>query len=74
MDNNLRVSQQLIKISDDQILTVYKALKPYQSTKDELLNLAHEFEFLYGAIENANFVRSLVDVYEKKGLFKKEYK
>ncbi|MGL4652748.1 diol dehydratase small subunit [Cetobacterium sp.] len=74
MENNLRGLQQLIKISDDQILTMYKALKPYQSTKDELLNLAHEFEFLYGAVENANFVYSLIEVYEKKGFFKKESK
>lgn len=60
MENNLRGLQQLIKISDDQILTMYKALKPYQSTKDELLNLAHEFEFLYGAVENANFATNIL--------------
>ncbi|MGL5702089.1 MAG: diol dehydratase small subunit [Cetobacterium sp.] len=72
MDKNLKVSEQLIKVSDERILEIYRALKPYQSTKEELLNLAYELESLYGAVENANFIRSLIQTYEEKGFFKKD--
>ncbi|MGL4616762.1 MAG: diol dehydratase small subunit [Mycoplasmoidaceae bacterium] len=74
MNKNLKTTEQFIKVSDDRILEMYRALKPYHSTKDELLSLAYEFETLYGAIENANFIRSLIEIYERKGFFKKNYK
>ncbi|WP_047384913.1 diol dehydratase small subunit, partial [Cetobacterium sp. ZWU0022] len=52
---------------------LYYHKQPYKSTKDELLSLAHELDFLYGASENANFIRSLIQTYEKKGFFKKDF-
>lgn len=73
MDKNIKTSKQFIKVSDERILQIYRALKPYKSTKDELLSLAHELDFLYGASENANFIRSLIQTYEKKGFFKKDF-
>lgn len=69
---NLRRAAELIKVPDDRILEMYNALRPFRSTKEDLLNIADELEHKYGAKVNAEFVREAVEVYEKRNKLKQE--
>jgi propanediol dehydratase small subunit len=57
-------------VSDERILQIYNALRPYRSTKAELLAIADELEHQYGAKINAEFVREAAAVYEARGRLK----
>jgi len=67
---NLRRAAELTKVSDERILQIYNALRPYRSTKAELLAIADELENKYGAKINAAFVREATAVYEARGRLK----
>ncbi|WP_315080703.1 diol dehydratase small subunit [uncultured Clostridium sp.] len=69
---NFRRAAELIKVPDDRILEMYNALRPYRSTREELLAMAEELENVYGAKVNANFVREAVEVYEKREKLRQE--
>ena len=69
---NLRRAAELIKVPDDRILEMYNALRPFRSTREELLNIADELEHKYGAKVNAEFVREAVEVYDKRNKLKQE--
>lgn len=68
--SNLRRAAELIAVPDKRILEIYNALRPYRSTKAELLDIADELEIKYGCKINADFVREAADVYEKRGRLK----
>ena len=53
-------------IPDDRILQIYNSLRPFRSTKAELLQIADELENKYGALINAALVREAAEVYEKR--------
>ncbi|KKM11458.1 propanediol dehydratase [Clostridiales bacterium PH28_bin88] len=63
---NLRRASELVNIPDDRILEIYNALRPYRSTKEELMRIAHELEHKYGAHLNAAFIREAAGVYERR--------
>ncbi|TCO77964.1 diol dehydratase small subunit [Marinisporobacter balticus] len=63
---NLRRAAELTKIPDDRILEIYNALRPYRSTKADLMDIADELENKYGAKINADFVREATDVYQER--------
>lgn len=63
---NLRRAAELIAVPDDRILEIYNALRPYRSTKQELLDIGDELENKYGAKINAAFVKEAAEVYEKR--------
>jgi propanediol dehydratase small subunit len=67
---NMRRAAELTKVSDERILQIYNALRPYRSTKAELLAIADELEHQYGAKINAEFVREAAAVYEARGRLK----
>lgn len=67
---NMRRAAELTRVSDERILEIYNALRPYRSTKAELLAIAEELENKYGAKVNAAFVREASDVYERRGRLK----
>ncbi len=69
---NLRRASELIAISDERILEIYNALRPNRSTKQELLDIADELEQKYDAVVNSNFVREAAEVYEKRGMLRRE--
>ncbi|SHF00823.1 diol dehydratase small subunit [Clostridium fallax] len=69
---NFRRAAELIKVPDDRILEIYNALRPYRSTKEELLAIAEELETVYGAKVNASFVREAVEVYEQRKKLREE--
>lgn len=66
MARNFRRASELIKVPDDRILEIYNSLRPYRSTKEELLDIAEELENKYNAKVNADFVREAAEVYEKR--------
>ncbi|MBU3102553.1 diol dehydratase small subunit [Clostridium gasigenes] len=63
---NFRRAAELINVPDDRILEIYNALRPYRSTREELLLIAKEFEEVYNAKVNAEFIREAVEVYGKR--------
>ena len=68
---NLRRAAELIAVPDDRLLEIYNALRPYRSTKQELLDIAGELDGKYGAKTAASLVREAAEVYEKRGRLKK---
>ncbi|NFV11463.1 diol dehydratase small subunit [Clostridium sporogenes] len=69
---NLRRASELITIPDERILEIYNALRPFRSTKEELLDIAKELENEYSAKVNAEFVRESAKVYEKRNKLRKD--
>lgn len=69
---NLRRAAELIAVPDERILEIYNALRPYRSTKEELLTIADELESKYDATMNANLVRESAKVYESRNRLKKD--
>lgn len=67
---NLRRAAELTRVGDERILEIYNALRPYRSTKAELLAIADELETKYQAKVCAGFVREACGVYERRGRLK----
>ncbi len=67
---NLRRAAELIAIPDDRILKMYDALRPYRSTKAELLEMAEELENKYNAKITSSLVREAAEVGEARGRLK----
>lgn len=68
---NLRRAAELTKIPDERVLEIYNALRPYRSTKQELLDIAGELESKYDARICAALVYEAAAVYEGRGRLKK---
>lgn len=64
--SNFRRAAEMTKVSDERILQIYNALRPYRSSKEEMLAIADELENKYGAKVCAAFVREAADVYEAR--------
>jgi propanediol dehydratase small subunit len=64
---NLRRAAEMTRIPDERVLEIYNALRPYRSTKQELLEIAGELEGKYQARICAALVREAADIYEKRG-------
>ena len=69
---NLRRASELIAIPDARLLEIYNALRPYRSTKQELIAIAEELETQYNATVNGAWVREAADVYEKRDRLRKD--
>lgn len=63
---NFDRAAELTAVPDDRVLDMYNALRPYRSSKAELLDLASELEEKYDATICASFVREAADQYEKR--------
>jgi propanediol dehydratase small subunit len=63
---NLKRASELTLIPDERVLEIYEAMRPYRSTKEELLLIAAELEEKYGACINADFIREAAEVYERR--------
>ncbi len=70
--NNFRRAAELTKIPDKRILEIYNTMRPYRSTKEELLEVADELVKSYDAKINAGFLRETVEIYEKREMFRIE--
>ena len=69
---NLRRAAELIAVPDTRVLEIYNALRPYRSTKVELLAIADELEDKYNAKVNAQLVREAAELYEKRDRLRKD--
>ncbi len=69
--SNLRRAAEMTRIPDERVLEIYNALRPYRSTKKELLDIAGELESRYQARICAAHVREAAEVYEKRGRLKR---
>lgn len=69
---NLRRAAELTKVPDERILEIYNSLRPYRSTKEELLNIAKELEEKYCAIINSQLIKEAAELYEKRGKLRVE--
>ncbi|HAF4754903.1 TPA: hypothetical protein G9B43_002334 [Salmonella enterica] len=66
---NFERAAELTAVPDDRILEIYNALRPYRSTKEELLAIAADLENRYQAKICAAFVREAAGLYvERKKL------
>lgn len=68
---NLRRAAELTVVPDGKILEIYNALRPHRSTKQELLDIAHELETKYNAKRCAALIRKAADTYERRGVLKR---
>jgi propanediol dehydratase small subunit len=68
---NLRRAAEMTRIPDARVLEIYNALRPYRSTKQELLDIASELESKYQAKICGTLVREAAQVYEQRGRIKK---
>lgn len=68
---NLRRAAELIAVPDDRLLEIYNALRPYRSSKQELLDIANELDGKYNAKVAASLVREAAEVYEVRGRLKR---
>ncbi len=68
---NLRRAAEMTRIPDARLLEMYNALRPYRSTKQELLQIAEELETQYQAKVCGALVREAAEVYDKRGRLKK---
>lgn len=69
---NLRRAAELTRVPEARVLEIYNALRPYRSTKKELLDIADELDIKYEAKICAGLVREAAEVYEKRGRLKGE--
>lgn len=67
---NLRRAAEMTRIPDERVLEIYNALRPYRSTKRELLDIAGELESQYQARVCAGLVREAAEEYERRGRLK----
>ncbi|MBI4777132.1 MAG: diol dehydratase small subunit [Deltaproteobacteria bacterium] len=70
--SNLRRAAEMTRIPDARVLEMYNALRPYRSTKQELLDIAKELETEYQAKVCASLVREAAEAYEKRGRLRKD--
>jgi propanediol dehydratase small subunit len=71
---NMRRAAELTKVSDERLLQIYNLLRPYRCAKEELEAIADELETEYGATINSAFIRETAEVYEQRGILKRELK
>ncbi|MBI5014455.1 MAG: diol dehydratase small subunit [Deltaproteobacteria bacterium] len=68
---NLRRAAEMTRIPDARILEMYNALRPYRSTKQEMLDMATELESKHQAPVCAALVREAAETYDKRGRLKR---
>lgn len=68
---NMRRAAEMTRIPDARLLEMYNCLRPYRSTKQELLTIASELESKYQAVVCAGLFREAADVYEKRNRLKR---
>lgn len=64
---NFRRAAELTRLPDEEILSLYDALRPHRSTQPQLEALAADLESR-GATLNAALLREAAAVYERRGL------
>ncbi|MEI6858518.1 MAG: diol dehydratase small subunit [Shewanella sp.] len=63
---NFERAAELTVVEDERVLEIYNALRPFRSSKQELLDIAQELESKYQATICAGFVRKAAIRYEER--------
>lgn len=66
ISRNFARAAELTAVPDDRVLEMYNALRPYRSSKEELLAIANELENTYSALLSAEYIREAAEHYEKR--------
>lgn len=66
ISRNFERAAELTVVPDERVLAMYNALRPYRSSKQELLEIADELENKYSANISANYFREAANHYEKR--------
>lgn len=66
ISRNFDRAAELTVVPDARVLEMYNALRPYRSSKQELLDIATELETKYNAPICAGYFREAADHYEKR--------
>jgi propanediol dehydratase small subunit len=67
---NLRRAAELTRLSNQELLDVYDALRPGRATYDQLIELAERLEKERQAVLVAAFIREAAEVYLERGIVK----
>ncbi|WP_283678463.1 diol dehydratase small subunit [Lentilactobacillus sp. Marseille-Q4993] len=65
IQKNFQRAAELTKIPDDRLLEMYNSLRPYRSSKQELLDISSELKNKYNAPVCAGWFEEAADFYEK---------
>ena len=65
-DLNLQRAAELTRVPDERVLQMYDALRPFRSTKQELLDIANELRDKYHAEVCAAWFEEAADYYESR--------
>lgn len=66
IQQNFQRASELTAIPDDRLLEMYNALRPYRSTKQELLDIAAELKNQYNATICAEWFEEAAEFYETR--------
>jgi len=69
---NLRRAAELTRLSNDQVIQIYRTLRPGRTTYRQLLALADQLEGEHNAPLNAALIREAAEVYLTRGLVRAE--
>jgi len=67
--DNLERASEMVGLADEEILTIYEALRPSRSTFSELQAIANRLDEV-GAIRCAGLVREAADAYAARGVLR----
>ena len=70
--DNLTRAAELTAVPNAELLRMYELLRPQRASHAELLALAEDLEQRYQAVENAQMVREAAQVYQARGLLKRD--
>ncbi len=66
ISRNFERAAELTVVPDERVLEMYNALRPYRSSKQELLDIAQELDNKYSAKISADYFREAAAHYEKR--------
>ena len=66
--HNFQRGAELVDIPDELLLEIYGKLRPYRSTKAELMDMANMLLTRYNAPICAKLVTDAAEIYEKRGI------
>ena len=66
--HNFQRAAELTDIPDELLLQMYGKLRPYRTTKAELLEMANTLRTTYNAPITAKLIADAAEIYEKRGI------
>ena len=66
IQKNLQRAAELTRIPDERVLQMYNSLRPYRSTKQELLDISEELKTKYNAPVCSDWFKEAAEYYESR--------